>query len=441
MRRRPNQEAGHERSNAYWGGNRYRDAAERAASRPRRSRTCPAAAGRPLPRRSATGLVSPSTRSARRCASWVPSWRWAWEYGVGNRKLCWVHVHRRRRSRSPSRVSDGEEDRLRRRRRGSPPSSPAPSTKGSAPDRSSGAGSSSTTAGRWTRSCASPLGRPSGSPSVRGRQRSPRARPRAEPGEGRRTKPTEISRNKAGTTLVGLCTRLRGLYFGGKLDDFTSIGRPSVTATGPAVASSNSVRSTMRTLAFVLGGVGAGGLAALLAFGRGHLAQAQQAAAPPDSITLPVISDTACAQGSPPADLLPPRHSRRPVQDPVPVLPLLGGGLARAGHPVDADLHGMPSGRRRERQREPRPRSRRSGRPGPRRSRSSGSGFTTSRGTPTSPISGTSRRWAPTPAPPATATSTRMPQVFKVNNMNNMGFCITCHVERKVSRDCTVCHY
>jgi len=36
---------------------------------------------------------------------------------------------------------------------------------------------------------------------------------------------------------------------------------------------------------------------------------------------------------------------------------------------------------------------------------------------------------------------TRMPQVFKVNNVNNMGFCISCHVERKVSRDCAVCHY
>jgi hypothetical protein len=35
----------------------------------------------------------------------------------------------------------------------------------------------------------------------------------------------------------------------------------------------------------------------------------------------------------------------------------------------------------------------------------------------------------------------RMPQVFKVNNVNTMGFCITCHVERKVSRDCSVCHY
>jgi hypothetical protein len=35
----------------------------------------------------------------------------------------------------------------------------------------------------------------------------------------------------------------------------------------------------------------------------------------------------------------------------------------------------------------------------------------------------------------------RMPQVYRVNNVNNMGFCITCHVQRKVSRDCSVCHY
>ncbi len=35
----------------------------------------------------------------------------------------------------------------------------------------------------------------------------------------------------------------------------------------------------------------------------------------------------------------------------------------------------------------------------------------------------------------------RMPQVFQVNNVNNMGFCISCHIERKVSRDCSVCHY
>jgi hypothetical protein len=35
----------------------------------------------------------------------------------------------------------------------------------------------------------------------------------------------------------------------------------------------------------------------------------------------------------------------------------------------------------------------------------------------------------------------RMPQVYQVNNVNNMGFCISCHLERNVSRDCTVCHY
>lgn len=35
----------------------------------------------------------------------------------------------------------------------------------------------------------------------------------------------------------------------------------------------------------------------------------------------------------------------------------------------------------------------------------------------------------------------RMPQVFKVNNVTNMGFCISCHLERGVNRDCTACHY
>ena len=36
---------------------------------------------------------------------------------------------------------------------------------------------------------------------------------------------------------------------------------------------------------------------------------------------------------------------------------------------------------------------------------------------------------------------TRMPQVYRANNVNNMGFCISCHMERKVTRDCTACHY
>ena len=36
---------------------------------------------------------------------------------------------------------------------------------------------------------------------------------------------------------------------------------------------------------------------------------------------------------------------------------------------------------------------------------------------------------------------TRMARVFKVNNVNNMGWCITCHLQRNVNRDCTACHY
>ena len=33
-----------------------------------------------------------------------------------------------------------------------------------------------------------------------------------------------------------------------------------------------------------------------------------------------------------------------------------------------------------------------------------------------------------------------MPQVFQVSTLR-MGWCIRCHVEHKVSRDCTLCHY
>ena len=36
---------------------------------------------------------------------------------------------------------------------------------------------------------------------------------------------------------------------------------------------------------------------------------------------------------------------------------------------------------------------------------------------------------------------TRMAQVFKANEIGNMGWCISCHLERNISRDCTVCHY
>ena len=35
----------------------------------------------------------------------------------------------------------------------------------------------------------------------------------------------------------------------------------------------------------------------------------------------------------------------------------------------------------------------------------------------------------------------RMPQVYQVNNVNNMGWCVSCHLQRNVTRDCTACHY
>ncbi len=133
------------------------------------------------------------------------------------------------------------------------------------------------------------------------------------------------------------------------------------------------------------------------------------------------------AQGSPPADLLPARHPRRPVQDPVPVLPLLGGRLAGARDPEHADLHGLP--------------------PGVAGSDSSSrteiqklrQAWTEKK-----PVEWVRVHFLPRHAhfphqrhikalgPTACATChgdvSRMPQVFKVNQVDNMGFCITCHV-------------
>ncbi len=34
----------------------------------------------------------------------------------------------------------------------------------------------------------------------------------------------------------------------------------------------------------------------------------------------------------------------------------------------------------------------------------------------------------------------QMPQVYQVETLK-MGWCVTCHVENKVTRDCSVCHY
>ena len=196
----------------------------------------------------------------------------------------------------------------------------------------------------------------------------------------------------------------------------------------------------MRTLAFVVGGVGAASLAALLAFG-GAPTQAQQQAKPAaDSIVAPVISDTGALQG--PRQPIFFRHDIHAGQfkmqcqychysvavSPEPGIPsmqtcmgchlVVGGGDSSAKAEIKKVRQAW---------------------------------------TDKKPVEWTRvhfiarhahfphQRHIKALGPNACTTChgdvSRMPQVFKVNNVNNMGFCITCHVERKVSRDCSVCHY
>jgi hypothetical protein len=77
------------RSPAYWSGNRYADPDVQPE---------PTAPYDDLPARIAerfrlvrTGLLALDgvSESVRFMGT---SWRWAWEYGLGNRKLCWLHV-------------------------------------------------------------------------------------------------------------------------------------------------------------------------------------------------------------------------------------------------------------------------------------------------------------------------------------------------------------
>ncbi len=184
----------------------------------------------------------------------------------------------------------------------------------------------------------------------------------------------------------------------------------------------------MRKSAWIALGAGAAAIIALAVIGRPS--GAQQPAAPP-SVVLTAVG-FGVLQGPAPAGLFPPRHPRRPVPDHLPVLPLLRRGRCRAGHSVDADLHGLSPHRGRQRQRQ-RPADRSwCGRRGPRRSRSSGSACIRSRVTSTSRIPSTSRRMGPNACATCHGDVTRMPQVYKVNNINNMGWCINCHLARDV---------
>jgi hypothetical protein len=195
----------------------------------------------------------------------------------------------------------------------------------------------------------------------------------------------------------------------------------------------------MRTLAFVLGGVGAGGLAALLALGDPPT-HAQQAKPAADSVTAPVISDTGSLKG--PRQPIFFRHDIHAGQfkiqcqychysvavSPEPGIPsvqtCMGCHLAISGSDSASKVEIRKV---RQAWTEKKPiewirvhyLARHAHFPHQRHIKALG--------------------------PQACATChgdvERMPQVFKVNNVNNMGFCVTCHQERNVSRDCSVCHY
>ncbi len=79
------------RSSAYWTSNLYSDPAEEP------ERTAPL---KDLPATAASrfrvlrdGLLQ-TEGVAEQIRYMGPTWQWAWEYGIGNRKLCWLHVMR-----------------------------------------------------------------------------------------------------------------------------------------------------------------------------------------------------------------------------------------------------------------------------------------------------------------------------------------------------------
>jgi hypothetical protein len=195
----------------------------------------------------------------------------------------------------------------------------------------------------------------------------------------------------------------------------------------------------MRTLALVVGGVAASGIAAVLAFGGPH-AQAQQAKGAADSITAPVISDTGALKG--PRQPIFFRHDIHAGQfkmqcqychysvavSPEPGIPSIQ--TCMGCHLV---VSGSDSGAKAE-------------------IKKLRQAWTDKKPVEWVRVHMIARhahfphsRHIKALGPNACTTChgdvDRMPQVFKVNNVNNMGFCITCHIERKVARDCSTCHY
>lgn len=98
------------RSSAYWAGNRYDDETQAPAPTAPLKDLPAAAAARFKALRAGLVALENVAEAVRFMGA---SWRWAWEYGVGNRKLCWVHIVRDGLSVTFT-MSEAEEDRLRR---------------------------------------------------------------------------------------------------------------------------------------------------------------------------------------------------------------------------------------------------------------------------------------------------------------------------------------
>ncbi|MEO8090004.1 MAG: hypothetical protein ABI703_06885 [Gemmatimonadales bacterium] len=79
------------RSNAYWTSNLYvNEAVEPVATAPLTD--LPATiAGRFRALRTGLLAIDGASEQVRFMG---PTWQWAWEYGIGNRKLCWLHFMR-----------------------------------------------------------------------------------------------------------------------------------------------------------------------------------------------------------------------------------------------------------------------------------------------------------------------------------------------------------
>jgi Protein of unknown function (DUF3788) len=98
------------RSSAYFAGNRYSDPEREPQATAPLEDLPPAIAARFRALRSGLLALDGIAETVRFMGN---TWRWAWEYGIGNRKLCWLHIVGDELSATFT-LSDNEEDRVQR---------------------------------------------------------------------------------------------------------------------------------------------------------------------------------------------------------------------------------------------------------------------------------------------------------------------------------------